>query len=400
MLQFYAGYSHWFNDDHFKQGLALPPDGCFPSRPEEIKILEAVIAANPKHPGGYYYLGNLLYYLEQKELAIKSWETTAALDATFGQVLRNLGFAYSQAGDTDQAIAAYEKAVALEVVTPRLLIELDKLYEKVQKPVADRLALYEEFETVVMKHDDAVIRLLAMFNQAGKFDRAIEILDTRHFHVWEGGGEVHRYFVDAHLLAGMKKMDEAQIAARSVSDGANDPTGHLRSRLLFLEAVKDFELADTYPDHLEVGRPAGRAGNSAKVFYFMGKAYQGLGDSAKAKECFELVGQSRRDRRNADELSFFVGMAYKELGRQAEADTEINALADAVNRQRESRELIDQYSKFGEDGSRSERVAQLQYLLGLVHLARGEKEQADKEFQTAIKANPDLIWARQFLGKP
>ena len=40
------------------------------------------------------------------------------------------------------------------------------------------------------------------------------------------------------------------------------------------------------------------------------------------------------------------------------------------------RNLIDQYSKFGEDSSRS-----------------------DREFQTAIQANPDLIRARQFWGK-
>ena len=359
----------------WEKGLALSPDGVFPSRPEEIKILESVIAAYPDHPGGYYYLGNLLYYLEQKERAVANWEKAASLDATFGQVLRNLGFAYSRTGNIDKAMATYEKAIALSAVTPRLLIELDRLYEREQKPVAERLALYEKFEPVVMKHDDAVIRLIAMFNQAGQFDRAIAILDKRHFHVWEGGGEVHRYFVDAHLLSGMKKMSEKDYAG----------------------AVRAFEIADTYPDNLEVGRPSGAAGNNAKVFYFKGKAYQGLGNEAKARESFETAQAAGRRRGEANEMVFFRGMALKELGRQGEADSAINSLAEEVKRQRESRELIDQYSKFGEDGSRSERVAQLQYLLGLVHLARGEREQANREFQTAIKANPDLIWAKQLL---
>ena len=383
MLHFYQAYSLSnyslpllanLSKEYFAKGLSLSPDGVFPSRPEEVKILEEVIKRFPDHPGGYYYLGNLLYYLEQKERAVENWEKAAELDATFGQVLRNLGFAYSRNGETEKAIASYEKGIALEAVTPRLLIELDRLYEREQKPVAERLALYEKFESVVMKHDDAVIRLLSMFNQAGQFDRAIAILDTRHFHVWEGGGEVHRYFVDAHLLSGMKKMSEEDYAG----------------------AVRSFEIADTYPDNLEVGRPSGAAGNNAKVFYFKGKAYQGLGNEAKARECFEIAIAAGR-RRDANELAFFRGMALKELDRPAEADAEINALSEAVRRQRESRELIDQYSKFGEDGTRSERVAQLQYLLGLVHLARGEREQANAEFQTAIKANPDLIWARQFL---
>jgi len=59
--------------------------------------------------------------------------------------------------------------------------------------------------------------------------------------------------------------------------------------------------------------------------------------------------------------------------------------------------VVDEYSKFGEDGSRSERLAQLQYQLGLVQLARGESEKAAASFKTAVQANPDLIWAKVFL---
>ena len=361
----------------FEQGAGKSPDGCFPFRPEEIGVFKVVIERNPDHPAGYYYLGNLLYYLEQKEEAINNWEKAAERDPKFGQVLRNLGFASMRADRTDKAVAAYEKAVSLNLLTPRLLVELDRLYETVQKPVAERLALYEKFESIVMKHDDAVIRLVSLLNQADKIDKSIEILNTRHFHVWEGGGEVHRYFVDAHLLAGMKKMHESDFAG----------------------AVKEFEIADSYPDNLEVGRPSGAAAHSSKVFYFMGKAYQGLKNEAKAKECFETASKSDRRQDGADERAFFRGMSLRELGDTDGFEKEINQLADAVKKQRESKELIDQYSKFGEDGSRSERIAQLQYLLGLVHLARGEKEQADKEFRTAIKANPDLIWARQFYQR-
>ena len=382
LLRFYEDY-FWLSSAlttppiaHFKDAIAMSPDGSFPFRPEEIAIFEAVIEEWPDHPAGYYYLGNLLYYLEQKEKAIENWEKAAELDPKFGQVLRNLGFAYMREKKTDKAIAAYEKAVSLELVTSRLLVELDRLYETVQKPVTKRLALYEKHEPIVMQHDDAVIRFVSLLNQAGRFDRSISILDTRHFHVWEGGGEVHRYFVDAHLLAGMKKMHEKDFAA----------------------AVKEFETADSYPENLEVGRPSDAGAHNSKVFYFLGKAYQGLKNDAKAKESFETASKSDRWR-SADERAFFRGMSLKELGDTEGFEKEIKGLADGVKKQRESKELIDQYSKFGEDGSRSERIAQLQYLSGLIHLARGEMEQAEKEFQTALQANPDLIWARQFLDE-
>ncbi|MDR3196599.1 MAG: DUF5107 domain-containing protein [Planctomycetaceae bacterium] len=357
------------------QAAKLSPDRCFPFRPEEINIFETAIRLMPDNPSGYYYLGNLLYYLEQKEKAVANWEKAAEIDPKFGSVLRNLGFAYSQKGEKEKAVAVYEKSVSMNTVTPRLLIELDKLYEQSAKSVTERLALYEKFGDVVRKHDDAVIRLLGMFNLAGQFDKAIAILETRHFHVWEGGGDVHRYFVDAHLLAGLEKLKQKDFAG----------------------AVKEFEIADTYPENLEVGRPSG-GGHSAKVFYFLGKAYQELKNDTEAKKAFETASQSDVHRRGAAELAFFRGMAFKELGNLTAGNKEFDALAESIKKIKENKEGIDEYSKFGEDGSRSEKLAQFHYLTGLLYLTRDDQTAARQEFQTAVQANPDLIWARQFLN--
>lgn len=57
-----------------------------------------------------------------------------------------------------------------------------------------------------MKHDDAVMRLLTLYNASGQYDKAIKILDNRHFHLWEGGGQVHDIYVDSHMLKGMKLL--------------------------------------------------------------------------------------------------------------------------------------------------------------------------------------------------
>jgi len=165
----------------------------------------------------------------------------------------------------------------------------------------------------------------------------------------------------------------------------------------FAQAVQAFETADTYPENLEVGRPAD-GGHSPKVFYLLGKAYQKLGNTAKAAECFQTAGTSEGGRRGAvTEQSFFRSMALQELGKNADSNNEINRLTESVERQLNSPAVVDEYSKFGEDGSRSERLAQLQYQLGLVQLARGESEKAAASFKTAVQANPDLVWAKVFL---
>jgi tetratricopeptide (TPR) repeat protein len=310
--------------------------------------------------------------LEQKEKAIENWEKAAAIDPKFGTVLRNLGFAYEQKGDAKKAAEYYERSEQLGVVTPRLLIDLDILYERSGKPVAERLALYKKWYETVLKHDDAVIRLLTMLNQAGEFEQAIDILQKRHFHVWEGGGQVHRYFVDAHLLNGLQKLNAKDYNA----------------------AVREFELADSYPDNLEVGRPSSNS-HSAKVFYYLGISYLGLNNAEKAKASFQTAVADKSG--GASELSYFRSMAYRELGDDAAAKKELDALAANVSKQLSSPEIIDEHSKFGEDGSRSERFAQLQYLNGLVELAKGNKEKAKESFDNAVKANPDLIWAKQLI---
>ena len=61
----------------FRQAAALPPDYCFPSRLEEIAILEAAMRANPKDARAHYYLGNLLYDRKRHHEAIKLWEKSA-----------------------------------------------------------------------------------------------------------------------------------------------------------------------------------------------------------------------------------------------------------------------------------------------------------------------------------
>jgi tetratricopeptide (TPR) repeat protein len=362
-------------DSIFQNVAQISPDGVFPFRPEEIPIFEHAIRLQPDQAAAYYYLGNLYYYLNQKDKGIRHWELAAERDPKFGAVLRNLGFAYEQKNEPKKAAEHYEHSEKLGVVTPRLLIDLDILYERSGKSVTERLALYKKWYETVMKHDDAVIRLLSMLNQAGQFEQAIDILQKRHFHVWEGGGQVHRYFVDAHLLNGIQKLKQKDYNA----------------------AVREFELADTYPDNLEVGRPAANS-HSAKVFYYLGISYLGLNNADKAQKCFQTAVSDKSGSGGASELSYFRSMAYQKLGDNEAAKKEIDQLEKSVSQQLSSREMIDEHSKFGEDGSRSERLAQLQYLNGLVELAKGNRDKAKELFETAVKTNPDLIWAKQ-LGE-
>jgi tetratricopeptide (TPR) repeat protein len=365
----------------FRTASQQPSGFCFPFRLEETDILLTALQTNPADSRGAFYLGNLLYYLDQKADGIAYWEKAVQAEPLFARAHRNLGFGYSRANETAKAIASYEQSVKADPTDPRVFLELDQLYEQAGKPAKERLALLEKNVKTVLRHDDAVIRLLTLYNETGAYDKSIRIVDQRHFHVWEGGGQVHGVFVDAHLLQGIKLLKAKKYSA----------------------AIKEFETADLYPDNLEVGRPAG-GGHSAKGFYYMGEALKQMGNAAKANECFETAAQSTniriRNRGNipSEEL-YFRALALRELGRASEADNLIKTLKDGVSQQLSSQTLIDEYSKFGEDGSRSERLASLHYLNGLVFLAQGDEAQAHESFRLALRMNQNLIWPKQFLAK-
>ena len=384
LVYYYAGYYASLKGDRLaaqnyrRLAAAQPSDYCFPFRLEEIDILKTALEENPADARGFFYLGNLLYYLGQRDEGVRAWESAVQIDGRFGLALRNLGFAYGREGRTDEAVAQYEKAVRADAGNPRILTELDRLYERTGMPARERLARLEKSLKTVMKHDDAVVRLLGLYNETGEYDRAIRILDSRHFHVWEGGGEVHGIFVDAHLLKGLK------LAAAKKYDAA----------------IREYAAADTYPERLEVGRPDS-GGPRAKIYYYMGLAYAGKGDRAKAEECFAEASAGARGRPRfwRSEQDVYRAMAYRKLNDRAAADELLDACRKYVDEQLQSRSLIDEYSKFGEDGSPSQRLAQLFYLQGLIRYAEGDTARADEAFSNAVKANLNMIWPRQFIGK-
>jgi tetratricopeptide (TPR) repeat protein len=387
LVYYYNGYynlklgNEVLAKEAFQKAVAQPVKYTFPFRLEEIDIFNAALAYNDMDGKGAYCLGNLYYYLGQKEKGVSEWERATLLMPQFAQAYRNIGFGYQQAGETAKAITALEKGISYNKADPRYFQELDILYEQTNKPVKERLNLMEKNLNTILKHDDAVLRILALYNETEAYDKAIKILETRHFHVWEGGGQVHNIYVDSHLLKGMKLLNGKKYDA----------------------AIKEFELADLYPDNLEVGRPA-NGGHSPKGFYYMGEAYKQTGNATKAKECYETAVAAEQRRRHwatipMSDDGFFRALAMREIGRSTEAEQLIKTLKEQIDGQLNSQVVVDEYSKFGEDGSRAERLATLHYLNGLVHWANGDMTKAKEEFRISTQMNQNLSWPKLFLNR-
>jgi tetratricopeptide (TPR) repeat protein len=382
LLSYYTGYYQYKKGDTaaakkcFQEGAQASPDYCFPFRLEEIAILETAVRITPTDAKAWYYLGNLHYFLDQKKKAIADWQQSAQRDDHFYLAFRNLGFAYQQVDhDLSRAIPAYEKSIDLNHQDPRLFAELDVLKAEAGVPAVERLAFLEKNRTVIEGRDDAITPLIELYNVTGQYEKALQILTTRHFHVWEGGGSIHTIFAEANLLKGIREMEGRQ----------------------YKRALLDIQTAATYPDNLEVGRP-NDGGIDIKIDYFMALAYTGLKNNAMAKECFEkAAGMKMRDR--PSDLNYYQAMALKKLGRMEEANSLFDRLDSYATKQLASVEGMDFFSKFGTASSRSARLAANHYLLGLAEYGKGNTDQAAGQFNKTVELDQYHIWAKWMLQK-
>ncbi len=354
----------------FSQASTMPSDYCFPFRHESVAALREAVATHPTDARAEYYLGNALYDV-QPEQAIAHWERAAQLDEGFAGAHRNLGWAYYRTKeDIPNAIACYEKAIACNGDDARLFVELDQLYGLGNVDPARRLEILQKHHaTVVQRNDSFVCEITAMV-LTGHYDEAISNLANHHFHVREGGGEIHDVYVDAHLLRGLERLE------------ADQPQ----------KALEDFLAAAEYPENLSVGRPQNDP-RAAQVAYYTARAYGALGNAEKART-FDEKAALQEGTRWAQESQFYRAMSMAKLDRQEEAKAIFDDLIRSGTQRIERDEEADFFAKFGEQQARQARLASAHYLLGLGYLGVGRRDEARAEFGKAAKLNVSHVWAR------
>jgi tetratricopeptide (TPR) repeat protein len=127
-----------------KAAATASPDYCFPSRLEEMLILERALCDDPLDAKGHYYLGNLYYDRKRYEDAIRNWEGSVDLDPAFSIPSRNLGIAYFNIRhDAPRALNSYERARHANPHDAPLLYQEDHLRKRMRFTAKERLAILE-----------------------------------------------------------------------------------------------------------------------------------------------------------------------------------------------------------------------------------------------------------------
>lgn len=373
----------------YRKAETLSPDYCFPNRLEEILILEDAMRLNPEGARAPYYLGNFWYAARQYEQAVDCWNRSAALDGNFPTVLRNLALAnYNKLGRPDEAVRLLEKAFALDSTDARILMELDQLYKKRRVPHRQRLDFLEQHRELVEQRDDLCVERITLYNQLGDYTTACHLLAERKFHPWEGGeGKVTGQFVFAHVEKAKQYLSGKQ----------------------YEKALHELKLTETYPENLGEGKLINAEEND--VYYWMGCAYEGMGDTQEARRCFEHATKGSAEPAIAffyndqqPDKIFYQGLAWRKLGNEAKARSCFHRLISHGEKHYFDQVKIDYFAVslpdlliWDDDLTLRNRIHCL-LVEGLGHLGLGNREKAQQLLQEVVSLDINHQVAARLLA--
>lgn len=296
---------------YYEAAAMASPDYCFPSKVEDIAVLNSAIDNNPKDYKAHYYLGNFWYANQQYDKAIHCWSKSVDVNNEFPTAHRNLSLAYyNKEKSVKKSIASLEKAFKLDNKDARILMELDQLYKINNYSHWQRLQLLEDHIELVEERDDLYLERIVLYNSLGDFDTAKALLSERKFHPWEGGeGKVVSQYILCHV----------ELAKKNIVNGC------YAAALGYLESV------EFYPHNLGEGKLPGAQEND--IHFLQGLIYKELADTAKAEAMFKqaTVGNSEPVQAifyndpQPDKI-LYQGLSWQQLGENDKAKNIFNTL--------------------------------------------------------------------------
>ncbi|SIS67741.1 Tetratricopeptide repeat-containing protein [Zobellia uliginosa] len=345
-------------------------DYAFPYRTETETVLNTALKIDVNNATTFYLLGNLLYD-KRPDDALIYWEKAAGIDISIPMVWRNLAFgAFYHQKNPSQAIDYMTKAISLDNSNPLWYSELSKYYNESDADFRKNLEILENNLDIVRQDVDAPKTYVELLNLAGDYDKAISFLDSHHFRTWEGGRETYWHYVDAHTLKAK------QLIAKKKPQ----------------EAIPHLERALLYPENLEVGKPTHDEKN-AMIYYYMGEAYEQLGDAKKAKSSYQKSANAQNGRGMSD-LVFFQAKSQEKLGDSSRAQKMFQSLITKGHAMRERGTGNTLVAVEEASATNNKFIANSYYLEALGNAGLGRTDESKKELQKALDIFPNHLWAK------
>jgi tetratricopeptide (TPR) repeat protein len=374
--------------EEFELGDMAKSDYCFPNTLEDLLVLKEATNREDAGSKAYYYLGNLLLDKKQYSNARDYFEKSAEINDDFPTVYRNLALIYyNKENKAIEARQCLEKAFELNKSDARVLLELDQLYKKINVSYEERFdKLHENLETVKSR-DDLYIEYITLLNTKKEHKKVLALLSERVFHPWEGGeGKVTKQYIYANVELGKALIKEKRY---------NQAIGYLEQALF-------------YPDNLGEGKLQGACDND--INYYLGCAYDGIGEIEKAIEHYEkatigldVPASAMFYNDQPPESIYYQGLALLRLNKIDEGKGRFNKLRDYGEKHLYDHVKLDYFAVslpdfliFDEDLDKKNQL-HCYYLMGLGSLGFNNRAKAKENFERVLQLDVNHQGVLSFL---
>jgi len=368
----------------YHQAAEQPMAFAFPNVLECVPALESALELNPNDALAAYALGNFLYAHRRYEPAIHLWERCTEVRPDFATAWRNLGLArMNKLNDPRGADAALQQAFEADPTDARVLYELDQLEKETAGDPSARLARLDAHRALCLNRDDLCVEYLHLLNLSGRPAEALEILQSRTFHPWEGGeGKVPAQYQRALFLLASQARPE--------------------------EALALLDQAGIWPENLGEGKLSGNTENERHLL--KGRVLRMLGCHAEAQVEFHLATEGITEPAGAmyyndqpPETIFYQGLGWRELGEESRAEERFRALVDYAEKHIDKEVAVDYFAVslpdflvFDVDLNQRNREHCL-FMAALGHDGLGDVASRQKAKMELLKTRPDhsVVYAVQ-----
>jgi tetratricopeptide (TPR) repeat protein len=336
----------------------IDPAYIFPSRVEEIAVLQETLKANPTDGRAAYYLGAALASKLRFKEALDAWRIAAQFDSKNAVAHRNYARALALVEDRkEEAAAALERAIALAPDDHHLYLELDQLLAGMKR-TERRVKLLEGAPEKARARTALLQSLAAAYADAGRFAEAIGLLERHTFTSGEGEGAALGLYRRAHLAL----AKQHQRAGRHV------------------EAAGAFIKATEYPSNFGVGRPALQS--QAREYVAAALEFEAAGRRDEAEKWLRRAAEGALNSPTQPEEPWSEHYYYKAVA------------LDRLGRRDEARALYERLARLNDEQRMQSAEptpprGALRFLLaGWGLKALGRNEEARAAFQRALQLDP------------
>ena len=283
--------------EDLKKAEALDTGYCFPSRIDDVLVLEDAIKAE-SGANAYYYLGCFMYHNERYDMAIELFEKCISIDETHAKAYRNLSLLYfDKKGDAAAAKTCMEKALEYRSDDPRLLLEYEQLLKNMNYSIDERLAVYDKYPELLAERDDCYLDRIILYSMKGEYQKAIDLAKVKRFHIYEGGeGKLTKQHAWMHVLYAIELMNRNETikAENILNDGINMPKSYGEAKTFFNQ--------------------------EAHIYYYLGLV-------TGRKEYFEEASVYKAA---ISEISLFRALALRKLSKFTEANSVLDEMLESA----------------------------------------------------------------------